>query len=170
MKSISFHALAVLLATALMFSCAGNDKSSDDNGTDDALTVDPNVTAPAPNTAVAGVLHYICPNNCEGSGGDAAGTCPVCGAAYVHNAEFHNQTNATPPPAADPNQTIDLNNVDPNQPIQLNTQQPTNPAPAQNAAGVWHYTCANGCEGGAGAQGTCSKCGGQLVHNQAYHQ
>jgi len=28
---------------------------------------------------------------------------------------------------------------------------PTKPAePAQNAAGVWHYTCPNGCAGGGG--------------------
>lgn len=46
---------------------------------------------------------------------------------------------------------------------------PNTPEPAQNAAGVWHYTCSAGCEGGAGAAGPCGKCGGQLAHNQAYH-
>ena len=28
---------------------------------------------------------YICPMHCEGSGSDAAGTCPVCGMDYVKN-------------------------------------------------------------------------------------
>ena len=42
--------------------------------------------------------------------------------------------------------------------------------PAQNASGVWHYTCAKGCEGGAGAAGNCGTCGGALAHNAAYHQ
>jgi len=41
--------------------------------------------------------------------------------------------------------------------------------PAQNAQGVWHYTCPNGHEGGAGNALPCSKCGTTLVHNQAYH-
>ncbi len=47
---------------------------------------------------------------------------------------------------------------------------PASAEPAQNAKGVWHYICAKGCEGGAGAQGTCAKCGGPLQHNAAYHQ
>ncbi len=49
---------------------------------------------------------------------------------------------------------------------------PTNPAmpePAQNAEGVWHYTCSNGCAGGAGTQTACATCGSTLVHNAAYH-
>jgi len=44
------------------------------------------------------------------------------------------------------------------------------PSPAQNAKGVWHFTCEKGCDGGAGAAGSCPKCGAALVHNQAYHQ
>lgn len=41
--------------------------------------------------------------------------------------------------------------------------------PAQNAAGVWHFTCSKGCPGGAGTQGNCAKCGNPLTHNAAYH-
>lgn len=107
-------------------------------------------TQPASNTANAsasGVKHYICPNNCEGSGGDAQGTCPVCGTAYVHNQAYHAQ---------------------PQQPTTPNPIQPQQ-APAQNAAGVYHYICSAGCGGGAGAQGTCPSCGAPLAHNQAYH-
>lgn len=47
---------------------------------------------------------------------------------------------------------------------------PQTAEPAQNAKGVWHYTCPKGCEGGAGAQGNCAKCGTALAHNAAYHQ
>jgi hypothetical protein len=40
---------------------------------------------------------------------------------------------------------------------------------AQNTAGVWHYTCSNGCSGGAASAVNCTNCGSLLVHNQAYH-
>jgi len=40
---------------------------------------------------------------------------------------------------------------------------------AQNSAGVWHYTCSSGCEGGAGTAMPCPKCGTTLVHNTTYH-
>ncbi len=109
---------------------------------------------PASGGALAGVQHYICPNNCQGSGGAAQGNCPVCGTGYLHNQAFHAndaQNQATPPPTPTPN--------------------PATPAtePAQNTAGVWHYTCAKGCAGGAGIATACSKCGGTLAHNAAYH-
>ena len=48
-------------------------------------------------------------------------------------------------------------------------QNPNPPEPAQNAAGLWHYTCSKGCAGGAGAAGNCSVCGNPLTHNAAYH-
>lgn len=47
---------------------------------------------------------------------------------------------------------------------------PQTAEPAQNAKGVWHFTCPKGCEGGAGTQGNCAKCGSPLTHNAAYHQ
>jgi hypothetical protein len=56
--------------------------------------------------ALAGVQHYICPNNCQGSGGAAEGNCPVCGTAYLHNQAFHAndaQNQAAPPPTPTPN-------------------------------------------------------------------
>ena len=63
----------------------------------------------------------------------------------------------------------------------IQTQQPagdaaattpptTTPEPAQNAAGVWHYTCSAGCAGGAGSAIACAKCGKTLAHNPAYHK
>lgn len=50
------------------------------------------------------------------------------------------------------------------------TPPPQGAEPAQNAKGVWHYICSKNCPGGAGAQGTCPKCGAPLQHNTAYHQ
>jgi hypothetical protein len=103
---------------------------------------------PPGQTVASNVKHYICPNNCAGSGGDVAGTCPVCGTEYLHNQEWHNQA-------------------------VTQTTQPANPTgapePAQNAAGVWHYICSNGCAGGAGSAIACAQCGNMLVHNTAYH-
>lgn len=117
--------------------------------------------APAPATATAsmgGVQHYICPKNCQGSGGPGQGNCPVCGTAYVHNQAFHDQPaqpSAAPAPGMTPAGAAP-------------TPQPA-AEPAQNAAGVWHYTCSKGCAGGAGSAVACGKCGTQLVHNTAYH-
>lgn len=107
-------------------------------------------TAPATASA-GGVQHYICPKNCAGSGGAAQANCPVCGTAYIHNQAFHGQA---APAAPSPTATL---------PAQPTTE------PAQNAAGVWHYTCAKGCAGGAGSAAACSSCGGMLAHNAAYH-
>ena len=49
--------------------------------------VDVSQPAPGAATATAGLKHYICSNNCAGSGGDAAGTCPVCGLSLIHISE-----------------------------------------------------------------------------------
>lgn len=88
----------------------------------------------------ASVMHYTCPNNCPGSGGDAQGTCPTCGATYAHNQAYHDTGAAAAAPPA-----------------------------ATNASGEYHYTCPNGCAGGAGAMGTCTSCGATLAHNDAFH-
>lgn len=41
--------------------------------------------------------------------------------------------------------------------------------PAQNAKGVYHYVCGEGCSGGFGAPGNCPTCGTTLLHNSDYH-
>ena len=46
---------------------------------------------------------------------------------------------------------------------------PPTPEPAQNAQGIWHYTCPNGHAGGAGSATACGECGATLAHNSAYH-
>ncbi|MGJ8684527.1 MAG: hypothetical protein ACSHWW_07885 [Nonlabens sp.] len=52
----------------------------------------------------------------------------------------------------------------------MNPAAQNNTEPAQNAAGIWHYTCASGCAGGAGTPSNCKTCGNVLVHNTTYHQ
>ncbi len=103
-------------------------------------------TIPSGGAVASSVQHYYCPNNCAGSGGDNAGSCPVCGTEYVHNQAYHNQPNNA-----------------------ITTNQTTVEEPPQNAAGVWHYTCPQGCDGGAGSAIACSQCGSTLAHNAAYH-
>lgn len=110
--------------------------------------------------ATGGVQHYYCANNCAGSGGDAAGTCPTCGTEYTHNQAWHNQ-NAVSTSTTSNIQDVSTNITPPGQ---------ATPEPPQNAAGVWHYTCPNGHSGGAGAATPCSECGTTLVHNTLYHQ
>ncbi|MEM6321981.1 MAG: hypothetical protein AAF960_30255 [Bacteroidota bacterium] len=122
--------------------------------------------APAPASGGAsGVKHYICSNNCAGSGGDAAGNCPVCGNAYVHNDAYHNTNNAAPNPAAQPTPTTTQTTES-----QITFTDPNSTEPAQNADGVWHYICSAGCAGGAGTAGNCATCGGALAHNADYHK
>ena len=118
----------------------------------DALT-STNVVPPA-----GGVQHYTCPDNCEGSGGAGAGTCPVCGKEYVHNQAWHAQNNAA------------TTGTDPANPATIQPPANATPPAAQNAAGVYHYTCPSGCAGGAGGAGACASCGAALAHNAAYHQ
>jgi len=110
------------------------------------------------NSKVA-VKHYICLNKCENSGSDVQGVCPTCNTPYTHNDAFHNDDFLKNGPLTVPSNTT-TNTVNPS---------PTAPSPAQNASGVYHYTCANGCPGGAGSASNCKSCGNPLEHNQAYH-
>lgn len=119
----------------------------------------------APTTSgqsTAGVFHYICPDGDPGGAADA-GACATCGKALVHNQAYHNSPASAGNTGDNP---IDMQQLMQQQ-QQSATPQPTNSA--QNAAGVFHYTCANGCVGGAGSAVACASCGSTLVHNQAYH-
>jgi hypothetical protein len=150
----------------LIVSCGNKkeDPATDPSTISTMEAQDPSMTA-STQTAGGTEFHYKCPNNCEGGGGSGQGKCPVCGTDMVHNPAFHSQqTQATP-------------GSSPDAPIQVSpttetgaeiTQQTAQPG-AQNAAGVWHYTCSKGCEGGAGAAGNCAKCGNPLTHNSAFH-
>lgn len=117
-------------------------------GTDVGTAAGQPAAQPATGT-VGSKQHYYCPNSCPGSGGDAGGKCPTCGTDYVHNDAYHLQ-GAAAPQIPDP-------------------AAAAAPEPAQNAKGVWHYSCPKGCEGGAGAAGPCAKCGTALAHNGTYH-
>ena len=167
--------IIILLSSLIIFSCS-EDKPSDSTQIEDTTT---NIQATAPagltpaNTAPAPgeVAHFICPNNCAGSGGALQANCPVCATAYVHNKAYHDQPGQaqkqpelvpmTAPGAQNITGDIDV--------IQQSQQQPKQAAPAQNANGVWHFKCDAGCEGGAAAAGPCGACGLALKHNKAYH-
>jgi len=152
---MKFTSISFILLLSITFYSCDNDRAIREKAAQTLPQPSPqmNTNQMPVSGAMAGVQHYICPNNCEKSGGPAQGNCPVCGTAYLHNQAFHandaqNQAPPTPNPATTPTPTAE---------------------PAQNAVGVWHYTCAKGCAGGAGTATACSKCGGTLVHNAAYH-
>ena len=104
------------------------------------------------------VKHFICINKCEGSGSNAAGNCPTCKTPYTHNQAFHNDEFLKSGPLNVPKTDANTNPV-----------KNTSISPAQNASGVYHYTCPNGDYGGAGTAVKCTTCGADLVHNQLFH-
>jgi len=169
---VSASKFCACLAIFAMLSCGHKSNTVRDSARESlgvnqqAPATTPPPAAVLPGTPAGLVQHYTCPNNCEGSGGSEAGTCPVCGTAYVHNQAFHNQTQPTTTKTVTfPGQTTTVPADGSSPPA-----APPTPEPAQNANGVWHYTCANGCAGGSGSSGTCPSCGGALAHNAAYHQ
>ena len=158
-----FKILAILLFSTFISFYACNDKSdARKQKARESLvvpdspaipnTATPNAATPEPAQNAEGVWHYTCSKGCVGGAG-AAGNCATCGGALAHNSAYHaNNNNSTPtttqitPPVT-----------------------PPTAEPAQNAVGIWHYTCGNGCAGGAGKAGPCGTCGGTLAHNAAYH-
>ena len=166
----------LILCLAVCFTIACNNAEKDSVRDDARSTLReippgsvPPATAPTgtPPAAVStsGVQHYICPNNCQGSGGASAGTCPVCGSEYTHNQAYHNQPSSGQS-GLPSGITLDPTNAGAGAGA---TTPAVTPEPAQNAAGVWHYTCSAGCTGGAGSAGNCATCGQALSHNAAYH-
>ena len=107
----------------------------------------------------AGVWHYTCPKGCEGGAGSAT-ACAKCGTTLAHNQAYHATAGS---PTAAPISVGGDNQMTPVTP-------PPTQEPAQNAKGVWHYTCPKGCDGGAGSAIACAKCGSTLAHNTVYHQ
>ncbi|MEO5906279.1 MAG: hypothetical protein ABIQ11_06105 [Saprospiraceae bacterium] len=171
MKIFQLQIILCVLILGLI-ACGGKKDATTEQQTttDSLLAANPAVTTSA---GVPGQKHFMCPKNCEGSGGDAKGTCPVCGSEYVHNQAFHNQTPSTTPGEGTPI-TINSDGTTSGTTKTPGSTQPattqTQPVAAQNAKGEWHFSCSKvGCGGGAGAAGTCPKCGGALAHNQAFH-
>ncbi len=163
----------VLLTLSLAITSCNSKKGDETQVTTatDSLGQDPSASVALP---TGSSNHFICPNNCEGSGGSEQANCPVCGTAYVHNQAFHNQSPTAPgtpgtPIQIDPNGTVTQTAQNPTAVTPPVTDTPANPA-AKNAAGEWHFACSKNCGGGAGAQGNCPKCGSPLTHNQAFHK
>jgi len=119
------------------------------NSSTQTNSANPNTSTTDSSQNAAGVYHYTCSQGCAG-GAASAVNCATCGNLLAHNQAFHANANS--------NQT-DTPFITP----------PTTDT-GKNAAGVWHYTCAQGCAGGSGAAGNCSNCGNTLAHNQAFHQ
>jgi len=190
LKKMYIGMLVILLAA-----CGGSEQESARQApiqsqptpaTTPAAPATPNVaTQPAtpPPTAepaqnAQGVWHYTCPNGHAGGAGSAT-ACPECGTTLAHNSAYHGNPAAPTPAAAGgaavPGGTPATMFADPSQ-TPVNTTVGAAPVatptaePAQNATGVWHYTCPSGCAGGGGSATACTKCGATLAHNQAYHQ
>ncbi len=156
MNKIALTSLLWAMIAIFLVACGGESNKVMEEArktlpTKESGDISPSAPAPVTGGAVA-VPHYQCPNNCAGGVGEAAGACPVCGTTLAHNQAYHNQPNSAPTPI---NETV--------------TPPPPASSPAQNAAGVYHYICSNGCSGGAGSAVACGSCGSMLSHNQAYH-
>lgn len=157
-----FKILTVLfcLATLSLYNCKDKAETTEETTNKEAelqpLQVFDAQNQQNTNTAqnTSGVYHYTCSNGCAG-GAAAAGNCATCGNTLSHNQAYHaNNNNANNTPATTPTNP---------------TTTPTTQTGGQNAAGVWHYTCSNGCAGGGASAGNCSSCGNALAHNTAYH-
>lgn len=167
-----FKILAILLFSSVISFYACNDKSDArkqeareslevSTSPTQPNTATPNLPTTEPAQNAEGVWHYTCGKGCAGGAG-AAGACATCGGTLAHNSAYHSNTNSTPT-TINPLTNPLTNPITP-------TATPPPATAAQNAAGVWHYTCGNGCAAGAGAAGACGTCGGTLAHNAAYHQ
>ncbi|WP_299007843.1 hypothetical protein [uncultured Tenacibaculum sp.] len=135
------------------YSCKTEEKKAPVNPLTVPFSERPTPQLPNTNNSTVNVLggaHYICPKKCEGGTSSIQGTaCPVCKTPLAHNQGFHNTQN---------------NNS--NSPISIPATPPTS---GPNAAGQYHYTCSNGCTIGSDNSGQCKNCGGELVHNAAFH-
>lgn len=112
-------------------------------------------------------FHYVCVNNCEGSGANAAGNCPVCGEELVHNTAFHSGEQG------DDNGDLQIigddNNSFSSKIAPLGQESSPSPAPQVTGDASFHYICSAGCGSGSQMQGNCPSCGAALVHNDAFH-
>ena len=82
MKFLKFlGVIALVFSLTLCFTSCGN--SGDSTG-EEAKTEVKHGEGKAYTSA------YVCPMHCEGSGSEEAGTCPVCGMAYVAQADHTN--------------------------------------------------------------------------------
>ncbi len=177
MKYLNIFCVLLVFSLALLTSCNSDSSDARDQARENLVVPEspatdptsPIQTAPTPPAAepaqnAEGVWHWTCSKGCAGGGG-GAGSCATCGGPLAHNAAYHNSSNAASTPT--------VPGAMPTIPGATTTAVPpptAKPAePAQNAAGVWHYTCSKGCAGGAGSAVACAGCGGTLAHNASYH-
>lgn len=163
MKNFSILIILLLSSVLSFYSCNNKTKTKKEDNTkpvvkaaDSLIQATSNAKAlkePAQN--VSGVWHYTCRLGCPDGAGTAT-KCKTCGNTLAHNTVYHTNTNDS---------SSNMFNQPPTSP---STTKP-NIEPAQNAAGVWHYTCLKGCVGGSGSAGACTSCNGSLAHNAAYH-
>ena len=184
MKNILILLLVVLVASCAKDQNKDNKVKGNNTVNNTSVNIDPNdpnvntVQPPAEQVGQVNILpdengvvfHYVCEDLCEGGASNEHGNCPACGKQMAHNQGFHaqEQNNAAPvinqgdlPPG--------LQDLTGNGGPQVVPSTPPSPEPPQNSNGVWHYTCSNGCAGGAGSASACSSCVSTLVHNAAYH-
>lgn len=157
-----FKIITMLLLSSVLFFYSCNDKSkTPEQDTAKPAEVSDTTKKPVisptaePAQNASGVWHYTCRTGCAGGAGSAV-KCETCGNFLAHNTTYHAKANSTTDtsPFATPAPT---------------TRPATTPEPAQNAAGVWHYTCTKGHAGGAGSAVACKTCSTTLTHNKAYH-
>lgn len=156
MKAFKIFTILLFSVAISLFSC------KEKNTTPKQAAPTPAIPTKAePTQNAIGVYHYTCIKGCAGGAGSAV-NCTTCGSVLVHNQAYHTNVNSgqSSAPFASPQMNPSVNS----------TVIPTPAEPSQNAAGVWHYTCAKGCAGGAGTGGSCASCGNALAHNAAYHQ
>ncbi|MCU0347919.1 MAG: hypothetical protein MUC59_13345 [Saprospiraceae bacterium] len=172
MKIKSLLAILAFCAVGALFSCKNEGDAARDAAVQSLQSGQPAGDAAAnpaatpaaePAQNAAGVWHYTCPKGCEGGAGSAT-ACAKCGTTLAHNAAYH------PAPTQEASTPVDKPTVTSLPPGMTQVESPIKKEePAQNAKGVWHYTCSAGCAGGAGSATACAKCGKTLAHNQAYH-
>jgi hypothetical protein len=174
MKHFKIVAILLLSSFTLFYSCKEETEVAKEDTNTLNETTNPvdflnsistsNAVAPPqansePAQNATGVWHYTCAKGCAGGAGSAV-NCTTCGNPLQHNQAYHGNVTNTPTkaPITTPN-------------TQTSTTIPApQPEPAQNAAGVWHYTCEKGCAGGSGAPEACKSCGTTLAHNATYHK
>ena len=161
-----FKILAILLFSSVIsfYSCNDNKKTVKEdntksveveNSTSKSTETTAKTTTPRePAQNAGGVWHYTCRIGCPGGAGSAV-KCDNCGNILAHNTAYHGKADSV-----DSSPMINSS---------ATPAKPATPEPAQNSAGVWHYTCAKGCSGGSGSAGNCATCNGSLAHNTAYH-
>jgi len=158
MKYVKITALLLLSSVLFFYGCNDTSKTSKQDtakpvkASETTSPVNPSPVEPAQNAS--GVWHYTCRLGCAGGAGSAA-KCETCGNTLAHNTTYHAKANTNTSPFA----TSATPSATPATPRE----------PAQNAAGVWHYTCIKGHAGGSGSAVACSTCNTTLSHNKAYH-